>query len=82
MRKRLGTGSVSRSMRYYTRIEDEKFRNKIREHSRKNMINRKRRINKRCIDCKILISPEANRCRECSIKNHRKNYLEELNNLQ
>ena len=83
MRESKGRGSVSRSIRYHRRYEsDKKFRDKIRECSKRNRTKRMIKINKRCIDCKKLISPKATRCRECSIKMNRKDYLEELNNLQ
>ena len=83
MKESKGRGSVSRSIRYHRRYEnDKKFRERIKEREKRYKINRKKKINKRCIDCNKLINPEATRCRKCSIKRHRIEYLKRLNNLE
>ena len=78
MRDKKGRGSVSRCLRYSKRYNTEpEFKRKILEYSKVESRKRKNRMNKRCLDCKKLISPVAIRCRECSIKHIRNCYLKD-----
>lgn len=62
-------GSLSRSLRYHERMENEpEFAKKQREKNKREFINYKKKKNKRCIDCKKLINPSSTRCRSCRNK--------------
>jgi ribosomal protein L40E len=67
--KHPGRGSVSRRFNYLARKErDPVWHKKIKEMTRLNQLKRRKKINKRCIDCNALISPDATRCQSCSSK--------------
>lgn len=76
-----GRGSVSRAFRYLKKREDKKFVEKLRRNSIETRKRRKIKINNRCIDCNKLISPDAIRCKVCSIKRNRLNYLNQMTTL-
>jgi uncharacterized OB-fold protein len=80
MKYKKGRGSVSRSFRMAKRYEtDKKFRERMKERSKINHTQRIKRIDNRCEDCGVLISPKSKRCKPCSIKNNRKVYLNKQN---
>ena len=75
MRKGLHRGSVSRSLRYHERFDtDEKFRERLRKCSKESHRKQKIKVNKRCIDCGVLIQPKSIRCKRCSIRYNYKKY--------
>ena len=72
MRKKTGRGSVSRSIRRLDRLETEKgLREKLQKINRKSQLKRKKKFNKRCIDCNKLIFPHATRCKSCHLNKSR-----------
>lgn len=80
MKYKKGRGSVGRSIRISKRYEtDKEFREKMKSTSRLNHKKRVERLNNRCKDCGILITPRSERCKSCSIKNNRKVYLNKRN---
>jgi hypothetical protein len=83
MKESKGRGSVSRSIRFHKKYEqDKEFRERVKQRQKIYKLRRKKKMNKRCLDCNKLINPEATRCRKCSIKRHRIEYLKRLYNLE
>lgn len=77
--KKHGRGSVSRCLRYYEKYEtDPEFRQRVLEGGRLRNKARKKKINKRCVDCGKLISPNSTRCKRCSIRNNYNKYLQKI----
>ena len=75
MKDKKGRGSVSRSLRYYERMKDKEYRDKVNNYSKIKARKRKKRINNRCIDCNTLILPNSKRCKSCGIIMNRQKYL-------
>lgn len=83
MKESKGRGSVSRSIRFHKKYEqDKEFRERVKQRQKIYKLRRKKKMNKRCLDCKKLIGTESTRCRECNIKNNRKIYLRNLEDLE
>lgn len=77
-RNKIARGSVSRSFSYERKWEDPEFRKKSLERNKKNQLKRKKKENKRCLDCNKLIYPKSIRCSKCSIKYIRKKELQKI----
>lgn len=75
-----GRGSVSRSFNYARKYSNPEFREKLHEYNKLRFRNRKKKENKRCIDCGILVSPNALRCKSCSIRNNYNKYYKDREN--
>ena len=69
MTNKKGRGSVSRGFIYLRRKKrDPEFYSKKLKNSSDYERRRKKRVNKRCIDCNKLICPSAIRCKVCNYK--------------
>ena len=75
MVKNLGSGSVSRSFNYEKKKNRKGYKEWLTEYNKQRNLKRKKKVNNRCKDCNLLISPDATRCKKCSIINNRKVFL-------
>jgi rRNA maturation endonuclease Nob1 len=59
-------GSVSRSMIYHRRMQtDLEFRNRYKKSKHDSYLKRKKKFNKRCLNCNKLINPKSTYCNSC-----------------
>jgi len=68
------SGNVSRCLKYHEKkIDRPDWYRRQQESAKRSNLKRKKRINKRCVDCGKLIGPTATRCQSHASKHMRKN---------